>query len=255
MLRGRRELNDLDIAILNRNQTKDIDLFIAYHNNNGILQITQSVIQTLKLIQRKLRCQFFVKKDHLGLLNSKRPKIHLLFYPSYEFLSNAELPSFLSFVYTDAQFVRGSNFKLKRYHKHYSERKVPRKSIFDLQLFSYLDLALTNLLYLSLNPKFYHKSTLFLNLIYVYRFTIAEMIIEASNPKSLKSFWHWDNFIPRFTTLYPKQIGIAQLFRNRYSPEHYTLAQIERFYYDYLLLIDAKSPERASTVLCNDDRR
>jgi len=65
----------------------------------------------------------------------------------------------------------------------------------DYHLIKYADIAVTNIIYLSLDSKIYSKSLYIENLLYVLRFSLIEILVEDLPKEEDIFFWNWDALI------------------------------------------------------------
>ena len=237
---------NVDLAILGSQSQKDLDVFVV---NNQTLSLcnfhdTLSFLDRLNDFVKMLDCEIIVKHEHRSWVNKNRKLVHLLFYPSYNHLEVWELPSFIACAYSNGDFFIGDNSRLRKLYLRYRNREY--SSEFDIEtyhLLVYMDLAITNLVYLTLNSNIFTKSVYFENLQYVFRYSLRELFVSALSNKEKITFWEKAELIEYIETEFPEFTPIARILQyNVNSPfiRRISKKQIKSLFVEYLKLCDSR---------------
>jgi hypothetical protein len=187
----------VDVALIG-SLDRDLDIFVVNNENtNSNYLSTKPFLERLQYLKSELDCDIIVKNQHQYLIKkAKKRLVHLLFYPSYKHLHIWELPSFISCVYEKGDFLIGHNRKLRTAYKNYRSRtKQLHFDIFTYNLYKYIDLAVTNLIYLTIGSSIFSERAYFDNLIFIYRYTLREFLMSELNETSPVPFWEWEELL------------------------------------------------------------
>lgn len=189
---------NVDVALIGSGLGRDLDIFVVNNENTDSNYLsTKPFLDRLKSLKSALGCDIIVKNQHYHLMeqDNKRP-VHLLFYPSYRHLHIWELPSFISCVYDKGDFIIGCNRKLRSTYEKYRSRTTQLHfDIFTYNLYNFVELAVTNLIYLKIGSNIFSERAFFDNLIYVYRYTLREFLISELDEISPVPFWEWEELL------------------------------------------------------------
>lgn len=244
-----KDLN-IDLALIGAQSSKDLDLFIVNRENNFLsnLNDTQLFLERLRILSDKINYEVIVKHEHRSWVNTGKV-LHLLFYPSYNHLEAWELPSFIACTYKKGRYLIGNNERLKPLYTQYLDRK--QFKTFDLEtyhLLVFMDLAITNLIYLTIESNIFTKSVYFENLQYVFRYSLRELFISALSNDEQITFWEKNDLIDYIEQDYPQFKAIAEILKQNVNSPHIqniSTDQIKLLFVEYLKLCDS----RLSTIL------
>lgn len=233
---------ELDAAVLGSRSHKDFDLFIAHKHAgpNQSFEVTRAFLPLTMRIQQELDYEIIIKHEHRHWVSSGRPILHLLFYPSYIHLAIWELPSFLAYVHDRGQFFLGSKYRLEPSYKQYRLRaKTASLDITQYQLIKYADLAIVNLLYLTIASDIFTKDAYKQNLLYAIRFTLTELLVADCSTDSPIDFWDWEELLPYVKEKYPAHVRLHQfLYDFRTTTIDPSNEQLIHLFLQYLRLCD-----------------
>ena len=204
-----------DVALIGSGSEKDLDLLvISQEAEKGNYSNTVPFVGRLPRLQNELGCEIIVKHEHLNLVQPRnKPVCHLLFYPTYEHLRIWELPAFLSCVYERGHFCIGNRLKLATYYKEYrSERLDFTFDVLRFHIISYVDLAITNLIYLTVGSNIFSKKGYLENLIYVYRYSLREFLVSELGKDAEITVWEWNEILEHVEQRSDLK-SLARLFR------------------------------------------
>lgn len=237
---------NVDLAIIGSQSQKDLDIFVVNNQSLSLSNIsdTLSFLDRLSSFVKTVNCEIIVKHEHRSWVNTSGPLVHLLFYPSYDHLEVWELPSFISCAYSDGDFLIGDNTSLRKQYVKYRKRLV--NSDFDLEtyhLLIFMDLAITSLVYLTVNSNIFTKSVYMENLQYVFRYTLRELFISKLGTEGKITFWEKDELIEYIYSEFPEFSPIAKLLQydvNSPLMKHVSKKQIKSLFIEYLKLCDLR---------------
>lgn len=195
-----------DIALLGSYSAKDNDLFIAnrYGEYNRCFETTSTFLPLLVQLKQHLDCEIIVKHEHRRWILSGKPILHVLFYPSYHHLQIWELPSFIAYLYDRGWFILGDRHYLKQSYERYRSRAMTLShEVTKYQLIKYCDLAITNILYLSVDSDLFTKGVYTENLLYTIRFVLTELLVTECTAVEAIDFWDWDELLPYLRRRFP----------------------------------------------------
>lgn len=236
----------IDLAIIGSQSHKDLDVFIVNNQKQGLSNFddTLSFLDRLNQLVKELDCEIIVKHEHRSWVNENKRLIHLLFYPSYDHLEVWELPSFIACTYSNGNFLIGNNERLGELYIKYRKRDFsPAFDIETYHLLVYMDLAVTNLIYLTLDSNIFSKSVFFENLQYVFRYTLRELFVSKLSNSDSIYFWEKHELIEYIESEFQEFIPVARLLRhdiNSNSIKYISLKQIKSLFLEYLKLCDSR---------------
>lgn len=232
----------IDAALIGSRSPKDLDLFIVNNQSHGLSNYhdTVSFLSKLNELRQNLDCTIIVKHEHRRWVEEHRSLLHLLFYPSYAHLGVWELPSFMANVYEMGEFIIGNNKRLHETYKNYRSRRLESPlNIETFHILSYIDVAITNLIYLTIDSNIYSKSVYWENLQYVFRFTIGELFVSRLSPSSKIDFWGKQSLINYIATEFPEFLPVTKILSlAKKDLKGITKKQIRLLFIEYLKLCD-----------------
>lgn len=229
-----------DVALIGSGSDTDLDIFVAINSFADNYHSVKSVIDRLPLLLSKLDCDIFVKHEHLCFVPKRgRRLVHLLFYPSYKHLQIWELPSFLACVYKRGEFCIGDSTRLAGYYKDFRSRKFSHNyDILTYHTYVLMDLAVTSLLYLTVNSEIFPSSRYFDDLIYVFRYSLREFLLSQVEEASEIVFWEWDELL-EYIDNKQEMKGLGSLLRlKEEKPQSLSKDELIHLFLEYLRFCD-----------------
>lgn len=234
----------IDLALIGAQSSKDLDLVVVNKNTCGLSNIrdTISFLDRLRLLLEKTNFEIIVKHEHRNWVKPDRV-LHLLFYPSYDHLEAWEVPAFIACTYSKGKYLVGSNKRLQALYTRYRNKESFKT--FDLEkyhLLAYMDVAVTNLIYLSAGSHIYNKSTYMENLQYVFRYSLREMFVSTLANDQRIDFWEKCDLISYIENNYPQFNAIAEILKQDVNASHIENISTEQFkflFIEYLKLCDS----------------
>ncbi len=230
-------------AIIGSRFNNDLDIFIL-NNCESIINIDETIsfLNKLHIFHSETSCELKAKHEHKNWLNKKKQIIHLLFYPTFAHLLCWELPSYIACVYQRGEFFLGDKTILRRTYEDYRSRHFdPMFDILTYQLLTYMDVTITNLVYLSINSNIYNIKAYWENLQYIYRYTLRELFVCELKKEDDIKFWEKYELIQYIYDFFPKFTTIARLLNNDVSRfEGITKNKIKTLFIEHLRLCKRK---------------
>lgn len=238
-----KDLN-IDLALIGAQSSKDLDLFVVNRKSSSLsnLHDTLSFLDRLRILSDKINYEIIVKHEHRSWVNTNKV-LHLLFYPSYDHLEAWEVPSFIACTYSKGKYLIGNNEGLQPIYARYRNRE-PFKT-FKLEkyhLLVYMDLAITNLIYLTIESHIFTKSVYFENLQYVFRYSLRELFVSTLAKDEQITFWEKCDLINYIENYYPQFNAIAEILKENVNATHIqniSTDQIKSLFIKYLELCDS----------------
>jgi hypothetical protein len=205
---------NVDAALIGSGSDRDLDIFIVNNSNTYSNYLsTKPFLDMLPNLKKNLNCEIIVKYDHYHRVKKGKKKlVHLLFYPSCKHLRIWELPAFISGIHDRGEFFIGNNKSLISSYKKYRSRKLDLDfDILTYHIYRLVDVAITNLVYLTSSSSIFAMEEYIENLIYIYRYTLREFLISELKESSRINFWEWDELV-NFTRKKPILEPLYHLF-------------------------------------------
>lgn len=230
-------------AIIGSKSNNDLDMFIL-NNNESTVDVGETInfLDRLHVFHSETSCEFKAKHEHRNWLKKEKQIIHLLFYPTLSHLLCWELPSYIACVYQRGEFFLGDKSILRRIYEDYRLRHYePKFDILTYQLLTYMDVTVTNLVYLSTNSDIYNMKGYWENLQYVYRYTLRELLVSELKIDEDIVFWEKKELIQYIVEFFPKFKSIGYLLNNDISRfEGITKNKIKTLFIEHLKLCKRK---------------
>lgn len=160
---------ELYIVNLNSKSIKDIDIAVFTWDSERPITKIISVLRLAENYSNDL--DFFCKNVHYPKLSSQKPKLHLLLYPSIEFLQLFEPPSLIRHLQKRSKVEQGDKDKFIAKISNLDTNQILIKN---KTILHYLEQSLNNLFYLLLNTNVFSLNEYILNINYLSKYLSIE---------------------------------------------------------------------------------